>query len=61
MSIIFKSTDLGARQKRFKSWLYHFIGCVTLGKLFNFSIPQCSHLQNRVDDISSSQGRSEDE
>lgn len=38
--------DSGARLPRLKSWLYYFIGCVTLGKLLNLPAPQFPHLQS---------------
>lgn len=32
-----EGVDYGARISGFKSWLYHLLGCVTFGKLFNLS------------------------
>lgn len=46
--------DSEARLPRLKSWLYHFIGCGTLGELFNLSVPHFPHWQNGDDKISSS-------
>ena len=46
--------DSGARLPGLKFSLYYFIGCVTLGKLFNLPVPQFPHLQNGDGNISSS-------
>lgn len=41
---VVEGMDCFSRQPGFGSWLYHLLGCVTLGKLFNLSEPWCSHL-----------------
>lgn len=42
--MVVKSADSGAKWPRYKSWLHLTMCCVTLSKLFNFSVPQCPHV-----------------
>ena len=55
ISEIFKNRDgFRSQTSKLKSWLYYFIGCVTLGKLLNLPAPQFPPLQSGDGSISSS-------
>lgn len=42
--VMIKTLIFGVQHIRLASHLYHLVAVVILGKLFNFSEPQCPHL-----------------